>query len=171
MSIKNSNIKKYCIILLVTLGVVFLFLYFYKWYEVKKDEKYLESYLINTNTINLEMNEIDEIHSVLSETANYYFVYVSYTEDKEIYEFEKTLKPLIDEYDLQNNFYYINVTDIKETNKDYKKEIAKELNVKESDVSKIPSILYFKDNNLEKSGISTAKDFEDLLIKENVKTK
>lgn len=171
MFTKTDSLKKYIIMLIIVLGIIFLFLYFYKWYEVKQDEKYLQSYLMETNTINLEMNETKEIHQVLSETANYYFIYISYTEDKNIYEFEKKLKPLIDEYDIQNNFYYLNITDIKKTNKNYKKDIAKELNVDETDISKIPSILYFKDNKLVKSGISTAKDFENLLEKENVKTK
>lgn len=171
MFTKTDSLKKYIIMLIIVLGIIFLFLYFYKWYEVKQDEKYLQSYLMETNTINLEMNETKEIHQVLSETANYYFIYISYTEDKNIYEFEKKLKPLIDEYDIQNNFYYLNITDIKKTNKNYKKDIAKELDVDENDISKIPSILYFKDNKLVKSGISTAKDFENLLEKENVKTK
>lgn len=151
------------IILFVVIGAVLVLLYCYKWHQVRNEEKYLTSYLVSTNTISLEMNEIDEIDSVLLETPSYYFVYISYTKDESVYNLEKKLKPLIDEYDLQNNFYYINVTDIKENNKNYKADIAKKLNVDSSKINEVPVILYFKDSKLVKDSITNAKDFEKLL--------
>lgn len=160
---KPVSLKKITISLGVVLGVILIILYAYKWHQVKEDEKYLQSYLISSNTINLEMNSINNINSVLSETPNNYFIYISYTGDKDIYNFEKKLKPLIDDYSLQNSFYYLNITDIKENNKNYKKDIAKELNIDSKNLDNIPVILYFKDELLQCDGVSSIKDFEKLL--------
>ena len=155
---KNKNqTKKWIITICVILAIIFGILYFYKWYQIKHQEKYLNSYLITSNTVSQEMTDINEISSVLSETGNYYFVYISYTKDEKIYEFEKDLKPIIDKYDLHNNFYYINVTDIKDKNKNYLKDISKELNIKENELKKVPVILYFNDGEL-------VKDIYNILV-------
>lgn len=167
---KSTSIKNVVAGLCIVIGIIFIVLYFYKWHQVLEDEKYINSYLISTNTISLEMNDIHEIDSVLSETPNYYFVYISYTKDKDVYNFEKKLKPLIDDYSLQYNFYYINVTDIKKENKNYKSDIAKALEIDEKNLKHIPVILYFKDGKLENEGITQVKDFEKLLTDENLKS-
>ena len=133
----------------------------------KNEEKYVTSYLMSSNTINYEMNEIEEISSVLSETANYYFVYISYTNDADVYNLEKSLKPIIDKYDLNNNFYYINVTNIKENKAKYKKEIADRLNIDEKEMNNIPIIMYFKDGVLTQSA-KTAKDLENLVKNQGI---
>lgn len=149
-NIKNKNLstKKYFVAILCVIAIALLFLYFYKWHIVKEDEKYLTSYLISSKSINLEMNELDEIESVLSETPNEYFVYISYTQDEEIYRYEKKLQPIINKYNLQSNFYYLNITDIKQE-KNYKEKIAKKLNIDIKSLNEIPVILYFKDGLLE----------------------
>ncbi len=171
-SAKNKNgslaMKKIVIILCVIVGIVLLTLYFKKWQEVREDEKYLSSYLISTNTVNLEMNDIKEINSVLSETPSSYFIYISYTKDKDVYNLEKKLKPLIDDYNLQNSFYYINVTNIKENNKDYKEDIAHELNIDKDKIKKVPIILYFKDGKLVQNGVYNEREFEKLLKEQDI---
>lgn len=166
-----STMKNIVIMILFILGVILLTLYFYKWYQVKQDGKYLESYLISSNTINFEMNEIEEIKTVLSETPSYYFVYIGYTKDKAVNELEKELKPLITDYDIQNNFYYLNITNIKENDNNYKESIAKELNISKKKVEDIPVILYFKDGKLVQDGVTNAKDFEKLLTENDIKSK
>ena len=108
----STSSKNWIIGICTIIVLILLALYFYKWHVVKEEEKYLNSYLIETNTISLQMNDISEIAAVLSETPNEYFVYVSYTEDKDIYEFEKKLKPIIKKYAIQNNFYYLNITNL-----------------------------------------------------------
>ena len=168
---QNQTVKKYFIGLCIILAIIFLALYFHKWATVKEQEKYLNSYLISTNTISLEMTDIDEISSVLSETPSYYFLYISYTNDEDVYNLEEELKPLIDEYHLQNNFYFLNVTNFKDTNKDYKADIAKALNIEESIISDVPIILYFKDGELGSSkGIFTSLEFKDLLEIQDIKS-
>ena len=168
---RNQNVKKYFVGLCIILAIIFLALYFYKWHTVREQEKYFNSYLISTNTISLEMNDIDEIRSVLSETPNYYFLYISYTGDEDVYTLEEELKPLIDEYQLQNNFYFLNVTDFKDTNTNYKNDIADELDIDRSIIAKVPIILYFKDGELATThGIFTAAEFEDLLETQDIKS-
>ena len=135
---KSLSMKNYLVACLLILGIVLVVLYFYKWHQVKEEEKYLNSYLVNTGTVNLEMSDIKEINTVLSETPSYYFVYISYTKEEDVYNLEKELKPLITEYDLQNNFYYINVTDIKEKNENFKEDIAKELKIDSKEIKKVP---------------------------------
>lgn len=166
---KPISLKKTAVYLGIILGAIFIVLYGYKWHQVKEDEKYLQSYLISSNAISLEMNAIDDINSVLSETPNNYFIYISYTGDKDIYNFEKKLKPLIDDYNLQNSFYYLNITNIKENNKNYKNDIAKELKIDSKNLHNIPVILYFKDEILQHDGVTSIKDFETLLNETNIK--
>ena len=168
---RNQTLKKYFIGLCIILAIIFLALYFHKWHTVKEQEKYYESFLVSTNTISLEMTDIKEIQSVLSETPNYYFLYISYTNDEDIYNLEKELKPLIDEYHLQNSFYFLNVTDFKDTNQDYKDDIAEALEIDKNIISKVPIILYFKDGKLAtKNGIFTADQFKDLLETQDIKS-
>lgn len=168
---RNQTLKKYFIGLCIILAIIFLALYFHKWHTVKEQEKYYESFLVSTNTISLEMTDIKEIQSVLSETPNYYFLYISYTNDEDIYNLEKELKPLIDEYHLQNSIYFLNVTDFKDTNQDYKDDIAEALEIDKNIISKVPIILYFKDGKLAtKNGIFTADQFKDLLETQDIKS-
>ncbi len=165
---QNQSLKKVLLFLLIIIIIGFLILYIYKWIDVKEQSKYLKSYLIDTNTINLEMTDINEISSVLSETASDYYIYISYTKDKNIYEFEKKLKPLIDKYNLQNNFYYLNITDIKENETNYKEKITKELGIETKTLNKLPVILYYQNGKIVRSNIHTINDFKELLeIQEN----
>ena len=168
---KNQIVKKYFVGLCIILAIIFLALYLHRWNTVKEQEKYYNSYLISTNTISLEMNDINEIRSVLSETPSYYFLYISYTQDKEVYHLEEELKPLIDEYQLQNNFYFLNVTDFKDTNTDYMSDIANELSISNNIITDVPIILYFKDGELATThGIFTADEFQDLLEMQDIKS-
>lgn len=168
---RNQSAKKYFAVLCIVLAIIFLILYFYKWHIVREEEKYYNSYLVSTDTISLEMNDINEISSVLSETPSYYFLYISYTGDEKVFQLEEELKPLIDEYQLQNNFYFLNVTDFKDTNTNYKKDIAAELEIDANIISDVPIILYFKDGELATThGIFTAAEFEDLLETQDIKS-
>lgn len=130
-----------------------------------------ESYLISSDTIDLVVNNINEIKYVFLETPNYYFVYISSLCNENAYNLEKELKPLIDEYQLQNNFYFLDVTNFKDSNLDYKKDIAEALNIDSSVISQVPIILYFEDGKLASShGILDANDFKDLLETKDIKS-
>ena len=121
-----------------------------------------ESYLISSDTIYLVVNNINEIKNVFLEAPNYYFVYISSLCNENAYNLEKELKPLIDEYQLQNNFYFLDVTNFKDSNLDYKNDIALALDIDQNIISDIPVILYFKDGKL-LNDIFTAEEFKNIL--------
>ena len=165
---KNQQVKRLVIVICVIAAFILAVLYFYRWHQVSEQEKYLNSYLTSTNTITYEMKDIGEIDTVLSETSSYYFVYIGYTGDEKVYNLEKELKPVIDKYNLHNYFYFINVTDIKDKNKNYMKDIADKLNISSNKISKVPIILFFKDGKLMQDGVYTADELKDLIEKQNV---
>ena len=128
----------------------------------------MNSYLITSNTLSVEIKDLSETVQVLKESPSEYFVYISYTNDEKIFNFEKKLKKLIDNYNLKDEFYFVNVTNIKDDENFYS-EINDTFNTKL--ISNIPSILHFKNNELKKVIYNkdlnkTYTEFENLL-KEN----
>ena len=128
----------------------------------------MNSYLITSNTLSVEIKDLSETVQVLKESPSEYFVYISYTNDEKVFNFEKKLKKLIDNYNLKDEFYFVNVTNIKDDENFYS-EINDTFNTKL--ISNIPSILHFKNNELKKVIYNkdlnkTYTDFENLL-KEN----
>lgn len=133
--------------ILIGIIIILLIWYAYSWHVVKNQEKYINSYLISSNTINLEINDISEIVQVLRESPSEYFVLVSYTGDEKVFNLEKKLKTIIDNYNLKDEIYYVNITSIKDDDNFYE-EINEAFNTKL--ISSVPTILYFKNNELEK---------------------
>ncbi len=164
----NINFKKLFYFILGFLLIIFLIWYIISWKNVKKEEKLMNSYLITSNTLSVEIKDLSETVQVLKESPSEYFVYISYTNDEKVFNFEKKLKKLIDNYNLKDEFYFVNVTNIKDDENFYS-EINDTFNTKL--ISNIPSILHFKNNELKKVIYNkdlnkTYTDFENLL-KEN----
>ena len=162
--------KKYLIALCLFVGIILVTIYIFKWYQVFNTEKIKESYLISSGTITNEISSLSELSDVLSETPDEYFLYISYTNDKNIYDMEVNLKKIIQKYELQDKFYYLNIDEIKK-NDGYVEEINSALNLNQERVSSIPTILYYKDHSLVPGGIIVkdpnalmqASDFEQML--------
>lgn len=164
----NINFKKIFYFILGFLLIIFLIWYIISWKNVKQEEKLMNSYLITSNTLSVEIKDLSETVQVLKESPSEYFVYISYTNDEKIFNFEKKLKKLIDNYNLKDEFYFVNVTNIKDDENFYS-EINDTFNTKL--ISNIPSILHFKNNELKKVIYNkdlnkTYTNFENLL-KEN----
>ena len=124
----------------------------------------MNSYLITSNTLSVEIKDLSETVQVLKESPSEYFVYISYTNDEKVFNFEKKLKKLIDNYNLKDEFYFVNVTNIKDDENFYS-ELNDAFNTKL--ISNIPSILHFKNNELKKVIYNkdlnkTYTDFENL---------
>ena len=111
--VKNIPVRNYYMVIFIIIAVILLTLYVFKMYEVKKAEKYQESYLITSETVSLEINDLNEINQVFMEAPETYFVYIGYTKDENVYNLEKDLKPVIEEYGLKDVFYYIDATNLK----------------------------------------------------------
>lgn len=170
----NSNsryipVKNYVYAGLMLVAVILLCWYCLSWHNVKKQDRYSESYLISTGTLALEITNIEEIPEVLNETPSEYFVLISYTGDSKIEALEKDLKKIIDNYGIKDETYYVNVTKAKEDNKLYN-DLSTVFNTNK--IKNVPCILYFVNNELEdviidKNDIFDAEEFEDLLNKQN----
>lgn len=164
----NINFKKIFYFILGFLLIIFLIWYIISWKNVKQEEKLMNSYLITSNTLSVEIKDLSETVQVLKESPSEYFVYISYTNDEKIFNFEKKLKKLIDNYNLKDEFYFVNVTNIKDDENFYS-EINNTFNTKL--INNIPCILHFKNNELKKVIYNkdlnkTYTEFENLL-KEN----
>ena len=97
----NINFKKLFYFIIGFLLIIFLIWYIISWKNVKKEEKLMNSYLITSNTLSVEIKDLSETIQVLKESPSEYFVYISYTNDEKVYSFEKKLKKLIDNYNLK----------------------------------------------------------------------
>ena len=158
--IKNERlvpIKNYFIVGGVVLAIVLLAWYGLAWHKVYEENKVNESYLMKESIISKEINDLSEIEDVFSEVADEYYVYVSYTGDEEIYNMEKDLAKVIKKYDIAEDFYYLNVTNIKDKEK-YIDEVNSALKLKDNKIVQVPTIIYFKDGEVLKNGIITRKD-------------
>lgn len=160
---KNNNFfsaKHYFFVFLGIAAILLLIWYIASWYKVKKEERLMTSYLVSTNTVSLEIDEISEIVQMLKELPSEYFIYISRTNDEEIYKLEKKLKKIINEYEIQDSFYYVNVTG--ESN------VTTKLNdvFSTTEITNIPCILYFKDNVLEKVIVDKNGTFNPMHLSE-----
>ena len=140
--------KNYYIIVVIALLIILAVLYYFKVYETAKQKKYAESYLVSNGAINLSIDNLNEIKQVFSETSEEYFVFISYTEDETEYKLEKKLKPIIDNYDLKDSFYFLNTTKIK-NNDDLYDKINDSFGLKKDKINSIPIIIYFKNKTYE----------------------
>ncbi len=159
-SVKNEKYiptKNYITALVLVLVVVLLTLYFFKWYDVYEENKVAASYLIKSNTITNEIKDLKEVEAVFTEVPDDYFIYISYTNDEQVYEMEKELKDVINKYALNDKFYFINITDIqKEDN--YIDKLNETLKLDSQKITKVPTIIYYKNGEIAKDGILTRDD-------------
>ena len=168
--------KNYIIAFGVVIGILLLVWYSFAWYKVYKEDKVSTSYLIKNNIISNEIKDLNEIVDVFSEAPDEYYVYVSYTGDEEIFAMEKELAKIIKKYNIADQFYYLNVTGIKD-NSDYVNDINRALSLRNEKIIRIPTIIYYKDGEVVKDGIisrkdnkmMTSADFQKILDKNNVK--
>lgn len=159
-SVKNEKYiptKNYITALVLVLVVVLLTLYFFKWYDVYEENKVAASYLIKSNTITNEIKDLKEVEAVFTEVPDDYFIYISYTNDEQVYEMEKELKDVINKYALNDKFYFINITDIqKEDN--YIDKLNETLKLDSQKITKVPTIIYYKNGEIAKDGILIRND-------------
>ena len=166
-STKYFPLKNYIYGLLIILAIAFLIWYIISWYNIKKTEKLMTSYLVSSSTVTYEIKDLNEIVQVLKESPSEYFVYISHTNDEEVYKLEKKLKKIIDNYSLKDEFYYINTSDY-QTDENLYTKLNDTFNT--TQIKNTPCILYFKNNQLEEiiynqNTIFDAEKFTKLLEK------
>ena len=166
-------IKNYIITAIIILGAILLTFYGFEWYRVIRENKVSTSYLIKEKIISQEIKDLDEIESIFAEAPKTYYVYVSYTGDENIYNMEKDLEKIINDYNLKDKFYYLNITDIKD-DKDIKERLNNKLKLDNKKITTIPTIIYYSEGEpiyiitKEGNGIMQAGDFQKLLDINNI---
>lgn len=147
---KKIPLKNYVYAFLVLLGGILIVLYIFEWINVKKEEKLMNSYLITSSTINSKIEDFDSLKQILNETSSSYFIYLSYTGNEDVYKFEQELKKVIDNYGLNDNFYYMDLTKIMNDNENYLELVNNNLNI---NIDRVPVIIYVKDGKIEDNNI------------------
>lgn len=148
---KDIKLINYFYSFIILCGSILITLYGFQYYQHKKSEKLNTSYLIATNTIESYITDIDTMEQVLNEAPSSYFVYLSYTGDENVYEFETHLKKYIDDYKLNDIFYYIDLTDVKNNNDNYLEVIKEMFELKH--LYRLPAILYIHNGELLETNI------------------
>ena len=140
---------------LVLVGGIALVWFIFNWYNIKREEQLMVSYLISSNTIESSITDINTLSLIEQEAPSAYFIYISYTKDKNVYNFEKELKKLIDKYKLNDIFYYLDLTEYKEKNIDCLNLVKEKLNI--NNINDLPVIIYFE-NNIVKDVVDGGKN-------------
>ncbi len=163
-SLRKVPLKNYAIAFLVLLGIVIVTFYIKKVYELSVENKLSQSVLSRL------VGEVkyDEVENVLLEKTSDYFIYISYTSNKDTYNLENELKDIISKYEIEANFYYLNVTnDLEETN--FIANLNTKLGSNIGSINSLPVILYYQNNTLKDyissyNDLFNISDFEALLI-------
>ena len=112
-----------------------------------KVEKEVTSYIEKNNLFSKSnIIELEDASFKLNALNGDYFVYITYTDEK-VNAFEKELIELLNEKNIKDKFYYVNIDKIKdETN--VIELVNKYLNYKDALVTKVPTIVYINKDNV-----------------------
>ena len=136
--------RNYIIAIFIIIIVLFGSWFGFRIYNMSKNAKISKSYLIEQKILKNEINTIDESIDVLAEAPASYFIFISYTGDEKVYNLEKDLAKIIQDYKLENQIYYLNITEIKD-DKNVLEKINSALSLNDKKVAQIPTIIYYKD--------------------------
>ena len=156
---EKRNYIKLGIILISTIVLTLAFSNIYRTYEKNKSNKsYISKYVTNISC--------NELSSALTELSSNTFLYLSYTGNNNIYEFERALKRELKNYNLEDSFILVDCTN--ELNEKNNVERLKDLLMVGNRELVLPAIIYFKDNEAidfvdSKDGLITIGDFSKIL--------
>ena len=145
--------KNYIILGIVILVSLLIIYYFYMWVSAYKDAKENVSVLDNyMNVINY--NELD---NYITENPNS-IIYVSVLEDEKIRNFEKKLKNVLKNKEMDSVILYLDITDdIKKRN--VKKEMIDRFSINSISMVDVPCVLVIKDGKLNSIYSVTANNY------------
>lgn len=164
----KTDIKKYLISILLVFGTIAITWFGFRIYQNHEDNKVSKSYLISEKVLSKEIKSIDEVVDVFSEAPNKYFILISYTGNKDTYNLEKKLSAVIKKHKLEDQIYYLDVTDIKDDSNVLDK-INSSLGLEKKKVTQIPTIIYYSNGEVidivkrQDDNMMTSGDFEKML--------
>lgn len=149
-------IKNYIYLLIMIIVVVALTFLIFNINKNYQTEKLETSYLANYLTV----VKTEELSNILSEPSSELFIFVTKTNDENVFNLEKDLKKIIKKHDLRDNFILLDYTD--ESNVEELNKILK------SDIETLPAIIYIKNGEFIKSidskeSLLKSSDFEKML--------
>ncbi len=134
----KKNYVKLGIIILITVLLTLSASNLYRNYDNNKVNKgYISNYV---NVINY-----NELTDTIREMSSNSFLYVGYTGNKDVYSFEKKLKKLIKNEQIEDNFYYVDVTS-KLNDINMVDGFNSLVGIIDSEMIIFPAVIYFKNN-------------------------
>ena len=154
--------KNYYILICMLISVIILT------FSVANISNAIKNKNVSSGYINRYVSEIsyEELDTYLLEPASNTFIYITYTGDENIYKLEKSMKKIINNYELTDNFIYVDVSK-KMTDEDFINDLNQKIN-SNIKIEKLPVILYYKDGILidkiiNENVIFSVADFQKLL--------
>lgn len=147
------DIRRYVNYFLLMVVIVLLCLIGIKIYKGYESNKLDESVLTRVvGTI-----QFDDIDNAKKELVSDDFILISYVRSVDVRKLESKLKKHILKYDLQNNFYYLDATDLM-LEENYIDLLNEKFNLKDNDqIKALPAIIYYKDGEFVKT-LSSSED-------------
>lgn len=137
MKIKR-NYLRLSMILFITIILTLLFCNLYKNSQKSKiNEGYLTDYVSNI--------KYSELKNALIEVSNNTFIYLTYTGNQSIYNTEKDMKKVIKQKNIEENFIYVNCTDLLKDS-DYLNQINNLIKLPNGKITKLPALIYYRDS-------------------------
>lgn len=162
---EKISVRKYINWLLLMLAIVLVCFIASKLYKTYQSNKLSESVLTRiVGTI-----QYDDIDNTKRELASEDFIFISYVKSVEVRKLETKIKNTIVNNDLQNNFYYLDATDMM-LEEGYISDLNKKFKLKdEQQIKALPALLYYKNGKFVKTitsepdKIMSSDDFAKLL--------
>jgi len=162
MQERKIPLKNYFILLLISLGTIFLVFYLASWFNTSKE------YYKNNSILSEFLPELksEELSSYLIDNPEIVIYYAS-AKDESIKTFEKDFKKMIENYEIKDDLVYIDAS--KEENVNFVLELNKFSDKKRDDIV-IPNLIYIKEGKVNKVLHTSAakmnkRDVRNFLIK------
>ncbi len=139
MKSKKIPKKNYIILFIMIMFVIAITFTIVKIGNVYNTQKLKKSYLSNY----INKVELKDISNILTEPSSELFVFITKTNDENVYNLEKDIKKVIKKHNLRDNFIYIdysNEKDLKKLNESLK-----------TNIKKIPALIYYRDGKVAES--------------------
>ena len=161
---EKRNYIKLGIILIGTILITLVCSNLYRTYEKNKSNKsYISKYVSSISC--------NELSNAITELSSNTFLYISYTGNNNIYDFERDLKKVLKKYDLEENLIFVDCT--KDLNENNNVDTLKNLLTAGSRELTLPAIVYFKDNEPtdfidSKEGLISIGEFSKVLDRNEI---
>lgn len=150
---EKIDVRKYVNYCLMMVAVILIAIVGAKLFNTYKDNKLGESEFARMGgTI-----QYDDVENTTSEMPTDGFILISYVKNEQVKNFETELKKTVVNNELQNNFYYLDATELMLEN-DYIDSLNSQFKLEgRTEIQSLPAILYYREGKL-KATLSSTKD-------------